>query len=311
MKIDRLYAITLYLMNHGRTTAGRLAEVMEVSVRTIRRDMDTLCSAGVPVISFSGNCGGYALDEHFCLDRHWIDSTDFSNLLTALQGMLTATADRTIDRTLEKLRAMPIKRDNTIVLDFSILQECETHYLQLLREAATKKICVQFKYTNQRGELRTHRVEPIAVIYRWYAWYLLAYSTYATDYRTYKLVRMSDLMLTEKAFDRAHQSAEEILEQKDSETLTPTTRLILRCTPAAEALVREYLHGRQVSVMENKDLEFVCDVVESEFFWFGALMATGDSVEVLSPAHIRERRRSAAHKILSCSQSTVTRCCPN
>ena len=49
MRTDRLYAITVYLMNHGKTSAGELARRFEVSVRTIQRDMDSLCAAGIPI----------------------------------------------------------------------------------------------------------------------------------------------------------------------------------------------------------------------------------------------------------------------
>ena len=63
MKIDRLLGITIYLLNHNRTTAQRLANRFEVSVRTIIRDIDTLCMAGIPVVSSYGVDGGYEILE--------------------------------------------------------------------------------------------------------------------------------------------------------------------------------------------------------------------------------------------------------
>lgn len=54
MKVERLYAITLYLLNHGRTSASELAEHFEVSVRTIQRDIDSLCLAGIPIVALNG-----------------------------------------------------------------------------------------------------------------------------------------------------------------------------------------------------------------------------------------------------------------
>ena len=63
MKIDRLLGITIYLLNHNRTTAQRLADRFEVSVRTIIRDIDTLCMAGIPVVSSYGVDGGYEILE--------------------------------------------------------------------------------------------------------------------------------------------------------------------------------------------------------------------------------------------------------
>ena len=51
MKIERLYAIMVYLLNHGRTSANELAKHFEVSVRTIQRDIDSLCLSGIPIVS--------------------------------------------------------------------------------------------------------------------------------------------------------------------------------------------------------------------------------------------------------------------
>lgn len=58
MKLERLYAITVYLLNHGRTSASNLAKHFEVSTRTIQRDIDSLCVSGIPVIAVNGINGG-------------------------------------------------------------------------------------------------------------------------------------------------------------------------------------------------------------------------------------------------------------
>jgi predicted DNA-binding transcriptional regulator YafY len=69
MKIDRLLAITIYLLNHGKTSAQFLAQHFEVSTRTIMRDMDTLCLAGIPVVSTYGVEGGYEIMETFKMQQ--------------------------------------------------------------------------------------------------------------------------------------------------------------------------------------------------------------------------------------------------
>lgn len=61
------------------------------------------------------------------------------------------------------------------------------------------------------GDKRLHTVEPIAVLYRWYSWYLLAYSVAKEDYRTYKLLRMEELETTENGFSKEHGSPQTIL----------------------------------------------------------------------------------------------------
>ena len=61
MKIERLYAITVYLLNHGRTSAAELARQFEVSVRTIQRDIDSLGLAGIPSPPFPAGTAGMRL----------------------------------------------------------------------------------------------------------------------------------------------------------------------------------------------------------------------------------------------------------
>ena len=69
MKIDRLMAIVVYLLNNGRTSAQKLAEEFEVSSRTIMRDLESLDQAGIPIQSFYGVEGGYQIMDDFVLDR--------------------------------------------------------------------------------------------------------------------------------------------------------------------------------------------------------------------------------------------------
>ena len=86
MKTDRLYAITVYLLNHGKTPAEVLARLFEVSVRTIRRDVDALCRSGIPVVAEPGAGGGYSLSEPFKLNAQAMNDADYTYILTALYG---------------------------------------------------------------------------------------------------------------------------------------------------------------------------------------------------------------------------------
>lgn len=176
MKTERLYAITVYLLNHGRTSASALAKHFEVSLRTIQRDIDSLCLAGVPVYAVPGTKGGYEIAERFRFDRHLAEPQDYANIVTALRGLVSAADDGKAKRTLEKMENLFEEQDKSIILDFSVLREGEQETLQQLQRAVAEKRQVVFTYTNNNQETRSHCVEPIALIYRWYAWYLLAYS---------------------------------------------------------------------------------------------------------------------------------------
>lgn len=299
MKTERLYAITVYLLNHGRTSASELAKHFEVSVRTIQRDVDSLCLAGIPVVSVAGASGGYEISDRFKLDKQVTTLDDQSYILTALKGLVSATNDLNAKHTLEKMSHIFRQNDTGIILDFSVLREGEQDILQALQTAIAKKKIVNFTYTNNNNETRAHNAEPVAVLYRWYAWYLLAYSEAKNDYRTYKLVRMSDLKLTDQSFTKEHDAPDIILKRSDKTDSRQYTDVLVKCNETARPRVREYLKGTVIKNLPDGDTLMKLTVVENEQLWIGTLLSLGDDVEVITPENIRRHLADAASKIVS------------
>lgn len=299
MKIDRLYAITVYLLNHGKTSASELAKIFEVSVRTVQRDIDALCQAGIPIAAEIGASGGYYLMDTFCMEAQIATQEDYSFILTALKGLSSAMNNPKVDATFEKFSALTKGKDDSIILDFSVLREVNETLLQTLQKAIHTKRPVRFTYTNADGVTCTHTVEPIAVIYRWYAWYLLAYSTAKNDYRMYKLVRMRDEKAMSIPFTKKHDSAEAILRDNARNTQQPYTAVTIRCQSQAKSKAIEYLNGKITREYENGECEMTLYVIENEHLWFGTLLSMGDKIEILEPEYIRTRVLEAAEKIIS------------
>ena len=302
MKTDRLYAITVYLLNHGKTSATELSRNFEVSVRTIQRDIDSLCQAGIPVIATAGAAGGYEISDSFMLDKQLTTSDDYSYILTALQGLVSAISDPKAKSTLEKVSYMSNTNTNGIILDFSVLREGDDSAFQILQSAVLKKLAVSFTYTNNNNETHTHNVEPIAVIYKWYAWYLLAYSKVKNEYRIYKLIRMRNIKITDNPFTKEHEPAELILQKVDATDSRKYISILVKCKETIKARVIEYLNGVVIKEYSNGEYLMELTVVENEQFWFGSLLSFGDNVEILEPIEIRDRLVDAAKKILSLYQ---------
>jgi len=299
MKSDRLYAITIYLMNHKRTSASALAKHFEVSVRTIQRDIDALYTAGIPVIAATGVNGGYEISEHFSLKNHLISAHDYLYIITALKGLSTATKNPQINNICEKINSLVTADRTDMLLDFSVLQEGNAHLLKPLQSAISAQKAVTFRYTNSQNETRVHLVEPIAVIYRWYAWYLLAYSPFKNNYRMYKLLRIDQLEITGQDFTREHQPAETILAAHDKQnTVTPTV-VTVKCSPDLITKSVEYLNGKVIRYLDNQTAIMELNVIESEQLWLGTLLSFGDKIEILSPEHIKQKLITSAEKILS------------
>lgn len=299
MKTERLYAITIYLLNHGRTSAKVLAKHFEVSVRTIQRDMDSLCLAGIPIISVSGASGGYEIARQFGLEKNFATPNDYSYILTALKGFISATNDSKAKDIMEKITHVSKQNNTNIILDFSVLREGEQTSLHLLQTAIAKRNMVEFEYTNNNKETRIHQVEPIAIVYRWYAWYLLAYSKRKQDYRTYKLIRMCNLKITQVPFIKNHDDADTILKQADQTDSRQYIDIYVKCKKRVQPRVLEYLNGSVIQNLPEGDALMKLTVVKNEQLWFGTLLSFGDDVKVIFPNEIRTQLVAAASKIIS------------
>ena len=129
MKIDRLLSTIIYLLNRELASAHELAEHFEVSIRTIQRDMDTLCSAGIPILSVQGAYGGYSIIEGYKLDRQLVDTDDLFFMITALESITASFKNRQMSLTLEKIKTLVRdyqqkeieKRKDKFYFDFSEL----------------------------------------------------------------------------------------------------------------------------------------------------------------------------------------------
>ncbi|MBB5197406.1 helix-turn-helix transcriptional regulator [Anaerocolumna cellulosilytica] len=177
MKIERLLAITNYLLSNKRVTAQMLSMRFNVSTRTVMRDINTLSLAGIPVVTYYGSDGGYEILDSFKLDRQLVGEKQFSYVITALQGLQTAFDNDELNDTLEKMQAIAPEGTGEILLDFGVLRENNNtnDKLILLQRAINIRQKVIFSYTNADNEEKDHEVEPVATMYKWYNWYLLCY----------------------------------------------------------------------------------------------------------------------------------------
>ena len=101
MQIDRLFQIVYILLNKKVVTAKYLSEKFEVSQRTIYRDIDTLCEAGIPIYTTKGKGGGISLVEDFILNKALLSEDEQNNILASLHGLKSINypnADYTLKR---------------------------------------------------------------------------------------------------------------------------------------------------------------------------------------------------------------------
>lgn len=291
MKIDRLFGLTIYLLNHGRTSAERLAGHFEVSKRTIVRDMETLCMAGIPISSTFGAEGGYEINPDYVMRSQVSNQKDYSNIVMALQGLSTAYQNQEIETTLEKMRSLNQSMDSGMQLDLSAAREkiSVNELLDQLNQAITAKHVIEFTYSNAAGEKKLVQAEPVYTIYQWYHWYLVAYNKKHEDYRMYKLLRMEAVKQLPIPNSIMHSQAKvrKLLESKpDARTMLP---VCLYCDQSIKARCREYLNGRITKEYEDGSFTYEMTVPENEAFWYGVVLSFGSHAKVLEPDSLKQR----------------------
>ena len=287
MKIDRLMGIVVYLLNHGRTSAQRLAEEFEVSSRTIVRDLEALDRAGIPIQSFYGVDGGYQLMEDYVFEKQIASLNEYDWIITALQGMASAYTNKNLEQTLAKIQSIAPTKTNAVSVDFGVATEDTkiNQQLTLLEDAIEKQYMVRFSYTNSHDEVKERLVEPVQLQYKWYNWYLIAYHEKYQDYCMFKLVRMDNLEVTDIKNTKLHNLTEIML--KDSKETVWNIKLYGKASIKAKC--REYLNGQITKEFENGDFEFCFSVPEHEAFWYGVLLSFGNKVKIIEPVELKER----------------------
>lgn len=170
MKSSRLFQIVYELMSGERMTAPELARRLEVSVRTIYRDVEALCQAGVPIATGQGQGGGIRLMDGFVLDRTLMSPDEQERLLLAVKALGNAAGDS--GELLQKLGALfrtPEADWLSVDLDRWGQSGKQDMRFDLIRRAILEKRVLAFHYAGTNG-LRTRQVQPGRLCFKSSAW---------------------------------------------------------------------------------------------------------------------------------------------
>lgn len=300
MKIERLLAITNFLLCNKRVTTQMLSERFQVSTRTVMRDINTLSLAGIPVVTYYGPDGGYEILDSFKLDKQLVGENQIAYIVTALQGLQTAFSSDELNETLEKMQAIVPNSSADVLLDFSVLKENSNtnDKLILLQRAINLRQRVTFTYINADNVEKVHEVEPVATMYKWYSWYLLCFCPKYEDYRIYKLVRMRTLTVTEQKNSKIHSVADAKRQWEQTAYRQDIMNVKLFCKRSIRSKCEEYLNGIISEEYENGDFLFEMQVPGNEHFWYGTVLAFGEQAKVIEPPDLIERICKSCKKII-------------
>lgn len=303
MRADRLLAAVLLLQAHGRLSARVLAERLEVSERTVHRDMEALAAAGVPVFALRGPQGGWQLDENWRVRVPGFDEHELGALLLAQPRIVGASAlAASAERALTKLTAsLPTAlRDRVDSMRRRLHVDATAWYgaaedlsaLPIVQEAVWSDRMLRMVYRPPGREAGERRVGPLGLVAKGLSWYLAASTP--NGYRTYRVSRIETAEILDEPFRRPPDFDLAAYWKEATERFRQEVRFVarLRLEPSAAASVRQWcrvLAEPSFDGAGGDDRVELCIDFDSEDHACFVVLGLGRRAEVIEPALLRER----------------------
>jgi len=310
MRADRLLQIILLLQRHPRLSTRELAERLEVSKRTVMRDMEALSAAGVPVYAERGRNGGcvllpgYRADVSALTPREaqalfaWSGRAELSDEL-GLQGSLKSAMGKLSATLPLELQSDATALSSAIVVDRRRwFAEAEDHgALPVLRQAVVAERRVRLRYASASSGLQRRTVDPWGLVEQAGRWYLLAAHRGAA--RMYRVSRVQSVDVLEEAAERPENldvRAEWEKLREELEQYTPVDVVAeVRVHPERVGQIRRIVtpmlaKGKTPEELPAEDewphLRLHFRIREAAA---GMLLGFGTDVEVIGPVELRAR----------------------
>jgi predicted DNA-binding transcriptional regulator YafY len=302
VRADRLLSTLLLLQAHGRLTGRELAKRLEVSLRTVHRDMEALSASGVPVFALRGSQGGWQLEEGWRTRVPGLDEAELRALLMAQPRVLgDPRLARAAERALDKLMAaLPTSLRGQAASIRQRLHVDTTGWrgvpeslamLPIVQDAVARDRKLAIKYRAPRQERVERTVDPLGLVAKGGTWYLVART--ADGFRTYRVSRIEDARLLDRPAERPADFDLAAYWQAATEELRkrPRYEATLRLEPRAAESLRAWRNTDPVEGAEPDGegwvtlrLEFE-DEEQARFFALGL----SPQVDVLAPLPLRAR----------------------
>ncbi len=288
MKIDRLIGILSVLLQEEKTTAPELAELFEVSKRTINRDIEDLSKAGIPIHTAQGTGGGISIMDGYRMDRTILTSKDMQMILAGLRSLDSVSGSSYYSQLMEKIQAGSSEfitgRDSILIDLSSWYRESLAPKIETIQDAIGNRHLIKFRYYAPSGESE-RTVEPYYLVFRWSSWYLWGWCLKRKDYRLFKLNRMDKVRGTDKVFECREASVPDLSNEKIF-----SGEIKVKALFEADQKWRLVEEFGPSCFTENDDgrLLFTADYTDMEnlITW---LLTFGDKAEVLEPKEAREK----------------------
>lgn len=315
MRADRLLNLLILLQNRGKMSSRQLAELLEVSERTIVRDIEALSAAGIPVYAERGSRGGWVLADSYRTNLTGMRPEEIVSLLLTNHNELLKDLGIQGDfqAAYQKLLAAapaPIRQDAELIRERLHIDGAGWHaseeafpWLSAVQEAVWAQRKLRIRYRKEEG-ITERIIHPLGLVAKRNVWYVAAEQEPDGELRTFRISRLEEASLLDETFMRPEGfDLAAYWEQSTTRFKSELPRYVARVRTTEAGLDRlrkeRFIKVLQVENSDNQG-QILAEVDLQTLDWAcGVILRIGRDAEVLEPQELRERMISEAQAILA------------
>ncbi len=298
MQIDRLLKITHILVDKGVVKAKDLADMFEVSTKTIYRDIDTLTLAGIPIVTTKGRNGGISILDDYKIDSSLFLNKEQEDIVKGLEVIKSLEYDN-VDNTLVKIRSMfGLKEQNLIEIDLSYWgsnsENKEKFYK--IKNAMFSDREIKIVYIDTLGRETIRNIYPLKLVFKERMWYLSAYCLLRKSYRFFHINRIKTVDLVKNNFKRTEYNPPSF--DVDLKWEGDYVDVKLKIDKGYARLAYDSFPEDTISISDSGDFIVTCYTL-IDYWFYTYLIFHNDKIEVLEPSYLKTDLIEVLEKTLS------------
>jgi predicted DNA-binding transcriptional regulator YafY len=298
-KFDRIIAILILLQSRRTITASDIADKFNISVRTVYRDINSLCEAGVPVAATAGR--GYSMMEGYNIPPIMFNKEELTAILTA-EKLIEKFTDKSILKNFNsataKIRSILKYQDKELLEDFenniAVIRNRnfnenfnDSSILQKIINSISSKKALEIEYFSfYSSETNIRIIEPIGIFLFENNWHTIAFCKMRNSYRNFRLDRIRKITPTEFDFQKIHPSINEYIAKMSFEKQITSIVINIDKKYAKYLNERKYFHGfvDEIEFDEHIQMTFINDYHNSFLRWF---ISFADVASIVQPEELK------------------------
>ena len=307
MKINRIITIIMILLQKDRISAKVLSEKLDVSLRTIYRDIQVIERAGIPIITYAGSQGGISILKDYKISKGLFTKDDVTVLLKGLNLLSSPIlSDNEKSLTQEKIKSFLSQQElndlgnelNQLAVDLSpwFLKQNNNNNnkIAIIKVALSQQLLLSFDYVKIKHDTISRLIEPYQLLFKEKEWYLQGYCLNRNDFRLFKLLKMSNVHKTDINFTKRSNPDMVSLFKRDMKKKVFKIKLLIDSSILERIL--DYCDEKDINPFDDNKYLVDFDFIEDDYS-YGILMSFGHQCLCLEPEHVRHKLIQRTEKL--------------